>query len=122
MTEIVERLRLPPDPTSAGAARRFIANALDTGDEVAELAVLLVSELASNAILHAATPFEIILHAGDEQLRVELVDGNPALPTMRPYAPESVNGRGLHIVAATADRWGFEPRGGGKLVWFELDR
>ncbi len=89
---------------------------------MAELAVLLVSELASNAIIHADTQFEVILHADDAQLRVELVDGDPLLPTMRPYSPDSVSGRGLHIVAATADRWGFEPRGQGKLVWFELDR
>lgn len=122
MTDIVDRLRLPPEPRSAGAARRFIANALDDGDEVAELAVLLVSELASNAIVHAATPFEITSHVRDERLRVEVSDGDATPPIVQRYAPDSVSGRGMHIVATTADRWGYEPRPGGKVVWFELDR
>ena len=122
MTEIVERLRLPPEPSSAGAARRFVAAALGAGDEVAELAVLLVSELASNAVLHAQTSFEVAVHVSDGQLRVAVSDSDPTLPALRTYARESITGRGLHMVAASADRWGFDANPDGKVVWFELRR
>ena len=122
MTEIVERLRLPPEPSSAGAARRFVAAALGAGDEVAELAVLLVSELASNAVLHAQTPFEVAVHVDEGRLRVEVSDSDPKMPSLKTYVRESITGRGLHMVAASADRWGFDAQRGGKVVWFELLR
>jgi anti-sigma regulatory factor (Ser/Thr protein kinase) len=122
MTEIVDRLRLPPEPSSAGAARRFVAAALDAGGEVAELAVLLVSELASNAVLHARTPFEVVVHVDEGHLRVEVSDLDSRLPSLRTYARESITGRGLHMVAASADRWGFDAQPGGKVVWFECNR
>jgi anti-sigma regulatory factor (Ser/Thr protein kinase) len=122
MTEIVERLRLPPEPSSAGAARRFVAAALGAGGEVAELAVLLVSELASNAVLHAATPFDVTVFLDEARLRVEVSDSNPTMPALRTYVRESVSGRGLHMVAASADRWGFDAQRDGKVVWFELRR
>jgi len=121
MGELVNRLQLPPEPTSAGMARRFVASSLQTGDEVAELAVLLVSELASNAVLHARTPFELVVEYDGRRLRVEVHDDSPALPSLKDYVPESVTGRGLHMVAASADNWGFEALDGGKCVWFELD-
>jgi anti-sigma regulatory factor (Ser/Thr protein kinase) len=122
MTEIVERLRLPPEPSSAGAARRFVVASLGVGDEVADLAVLLVSELASNAVLHAQTPFEVAVHVDEQRLRVEVSDGNPTMPSLKAYFRESITGRGLHMVAASADRWGFDAQPDGKVVWFELRR
>ena len=120
MGELVNRLQLPPEPTSAGMARRFVASSLLADDEVAELAVLLVSELASNAVLHARTPFELVVEDDGRRLRVEVHDDSSALPTLKDYVAESVTGRGLHIVAASADNWGFEARERGKCVWFEL--
>lgn len=84
--------------------------------------MLLVSELASNAILHAVTDFEVMVHVTDDGVRVEVTDSSRSVPTMRPYAPDAVSGRGMHIVATTADRWGCEPQADGKVVWFELDR
>lgn len=120
MEELVNRLQLPPEPTSAGMARRFVANSLLAGDEVAELAVLLVSELASNAVLHAQTPFELVVDDDNTRLRIEVHDHNPTLPTLKDYVAESVTGRGLHMVASSADNWGFEAGAHGKYVWFEL--
>jgi anti-sigma regulatory factor (Ser/Thr protein kinase) len=122
MSEIVERLRLPPEPSSAGAARRFVASALGAGSEVAELAVLLVSELATNAVLHAQTDFDILLRLDDDCVRIEVSDGNPDMPALRPYLRESIEGRGLHMVAASANHWGFGAQPDGKVVWFELQR
>jgi anti-sigma regulatory factor (Ser/Thr protein kinase) len=122
MTASVERLQLPPEPSSAGAARRFVAAVLGAGGEVTELAILLVSELASNAVLHARTTFDLVVHVDDSRIRIEVLDGDPTLPLLKTYVAESITGRGLHMVAASADRWGFESHSGGKAVWFELLR
>lgn len=122
MTETVDHLRLPPEPSSARAARRFVATSLrGSGDEVEELAVLLVSELASNAVLHARTDFDLAVRVRGDSVRIEVIDANPAMPALKNYVAESVTGRGLHMVAASADRWGFESTRSGKVVWFELD-
>jgi anti-sigma regulatory factor (Ser/Thr protein kinase) len=56
MNQIDDRLRLPPEPASAGAARRFVTEALKSCDIDVGLVVLLVSELVSNVVLHAHTP------------------------------------------------------------------
>ena len=120
MEELVNRLQLPPAPTSAGMARRFVASSLVADDEVAELAVLLVSELASNAVLHARTPFEVVVENDGRRLRVEVHDDSSVLPTLKDYVAESITGRGLHMVSASADNWGFEACERGKCVWFEL--
>jgi anti-sigma regulatory factor (Ser/Thr protein kinase) len=120
MAGLITRLQLPPEPSSAGVARRFVASSLAAGDEVGELAVLLVSELASNAVLHARTPFELVVDNDAARLRVEVHDTNPTMPMLKDYVAESVTGRGLHMVASSADNWGFEARHDGKIVWFEL--
>lgn len=120
MAGLTNRLQLPPEPSSAGVARRFVASSVAAGDEVGELAVLLVSELASNAVLHAQTPFELVVDSDTARLRVEVHDSDPTMPTLKDYVPESVTGRGLHMVASSADNWGFEARPDGKMVWFEL--
>ena len=122
MTEIIERLRLPPEPSSAGAARRFVAAAVGAGDEVADIAVLLVSELASNAVVHAQTAFEVVVYVDAGRVRVEVSDANPNMPSLKTYVRESITGRGLHMVAASADHWGFDALPDGKVVWFELNR
>jgi len=118
---VVERFRLPPHSSSARAARHCVAAVLPNGVESTDLAVLLVSELATNAILHARSEFEVIVHKYDSRVRIEVVDANRRLPTLRNYVAESITGRGLHMVAASADRWGFEATPTGKVVWFELD-
>lgn len=122
MTETDVRLRLPPEPSSAGRARRFVAHALSPGGEVAELAVLLVSELASNAVLHARTDFELVISLDTARIRVDVMDSNATMPMLKSYEPESVTGRGLHMVASSADKWGFDATHEGKTVWFELQR
>jgi anti-sigma regulatory factor (Ser/Thr protein kinase) len=123
MTETINHLRLPAEPSSAGAARRFVAAALGgSAGPIEDLAVLLVSELASNAVLHARTDFDVCVRVRSDGFRVEVEDGSPVMPTLKHYVAESVTGRGLHMVAASADRWGFESTHTGKVVWFEMSR
>lgn len=114
---------LPPDPTSARVCRRFLTTTLsDWGaDSCADDAVLLVSELVTNAVLHAGTEIEVQINLDRDLLRVEVRDGNPLLPSVRRYSTLSGTGRGLALVANTAADWDAERLpGGGKRIWFEL--
>ncbi|MFE9172586.1 ATP-binding protein [Streptomyces kebangsaanensis] len=97
-------------------------------DEVTETAVLLLSELMTNAYRHAKVSPGREIRArcvlnGDGRLRISVTDANDTLPTPREASPQDETGRGLALVEALADDWGAEPRPGGigKTVWFELD-
>ena len=113
----------PPDPSSARACRRFLLDALDEwdADEFADDAVLLMSELVTNAVLHARTEIEVRLMLDADVLRVEVGDNDPRLPTVRRYSVLSGTGRGLALVAGTAKQWDVEPLPSGKRIWFELE-
>lgn len=110
-----------PQATAVRSARRFVrAHAGIDGDRGADLE-LITSELATNAVLHARTPFEVRVRAVDGHLRVEVADGSPALPVVKEHGSEAPTGRGLKILDAIADRWGVDPTDDGKVVWFEVD-
>ncbi|MFD3557915.1 ATP-binding protein [Streptomyces goshikiensis] len=109
---------------AVGKGRDFTRQALrDWGwdrRETAEDALLVVSELVTNAGLHAHGCHELVLTAG-EGLRIEVVDGDTAPP--RPQAVRRLGvpgGRGLYIVQRLADRWGSRAHGTGKVVWAEF--
>ncbi|MFJ3201564.1 ATP-binding protein [Streptomyces sp. NPDC086989] len=91
------------------------------GSESAEDALLVVSELVSNAALHAGGCHELVLTAG-QALRIDVLDGAPSAP--RPPAgwrPGVPGGHGLHIVQRLSDRWGSYTHGAGKSVWAEIE-
>ncbi|CAL9461001.1 hypothetical protein SUDANB145_02637 [Streptomyces sp. enrichment culture] len=115
----------PAEPDAVGAARSLVRGRLgDWGlDGVGDITVLLVSELVTNAMRHATGPIGVRLVAPDGPdgvLRVEVSDPLPDLPHERPVRPEDESGRGLHMVATAARRWGTRPGAAGKTVWFEL--
>lgn len=113
---------LPPEPGSVGIARRFVTRTLvDAGhDEHVDAAALLVSELATNALLHAGTVIDVRCRTGPGIVRVDVRDGSALVPARRGYEGEATTGRGLEMVDALAARWGIEPDAGGKTMWFEL--
>jgi anti-sigma regulatory factor (Ser/Thr protein kinase) len=113
----------PPEPTSARACRRFLLATLDEwgADQFADEAVLLLSELVTNAVLHAGTEIDVEVALDGDILRVEVRDGDPRIPSVRHYSLLSGTGRGLALVAETAKKWDAEPVPGGKRVWFELE-
>jgi anti-sigma regulatory factor (Ser/Thr protein kinase) len=117
-----DTIRLDAEPRSVGRARRFCSATLEgwgvTG-ELVDTCVLLVSELATNAVLHARTPFTVTIDRRPT-LRVEVHDGDPRPPHTRDYGPEAASGRGLHLVEALAASSGTVTRSDGKAVWFEL--
>jgi anti-sigma regulatory factor (Ser/Thr protein kinase) len=111
-----------PDLSSPRAARRFVAEALEGTNLPVDLIVLLVSELATNAVLHARTDYVVRLavDADHERARVEVEDANERPPSIAHTPPEATSGRGLQLVQKLAESWGVEGRTAGKLVWFEL--
>ena len=114
---------LPPDPASAGAARRFVRRTLEEWglDHLEETCTLLVSELVTNVILHARTRCEVHLEREGEGVRVGVRDDSPMLPEEKRYAADAATGRGLRLVEQLATRWGTatDPADG-KVVWFAV--
>ena len=110
-------------PESAGRARRFVTTALAEAGraEVAEIAVLLVSELVSNAVLHAGTELEVVVRILPDRLAVEVHDQGGGRAVRRQYSTLSGTGRGLMLVEELARDWGTVVTEAGKFVWFELD-
>jgi anti-sigma regulatory factor (Ser/Thr protein kinase) len=112
--------RFPFDPTSVGKARRWIASEAPETD--VEVAKLLITELATNALLHARSPFSVSVDAARDHVTLGVSDDSPSVPRVSDPDPDDVGGRGLVLVAALALRWGVEPVAGGKRVWFDLPR
>ena len=115
-------VRLPPQPASVAAARAEVRTLLGGSDreDLIESAVLLVSEIVTNALLHAGTEIGLSGRLSDRGLRVDVRDGSSHLPSRRRYATTSGTGRGLLMVEAMVDDWGVTRDRHGKTVWFEL--
>jgi CheY-like chemotaxis protein len=117
---------LPPVTASAGEARRFVDAVLEQWDcrQLLDDVQLLVSELVTNAVVHARSDAQVAVRLLPDALRIEVVDrGRPHLPA--PSVPERADaesGRGLFLVEQLATAWGVEPIDGGKSVWFEVRR
>ena len=105
------------------AARRFVEDVLSAVglEEPGWTATQLVSELATNAVIHARTEFVVEVAQTADKVRVEVRDSSPVVPAQRRYGEESTTGRGLRLVATMAGEWGVETHGNGKTVWFEID-
>ncbi|MGH9015164.1 MAG: ATP-binding protein [Acidimicrobiia bacterium] len=114
-------LKLPGVAVSVAGAREFTRSCLSSAPkETIERAVLLVSELVTNAVVHAACDVRLRVTPGSP-VRVEVRDENAEPPQARGREPLEVGGFGLVIVESVASRWGVEPQPTGKVVWFELD-
>ena len=83
-------------------------------------AVLLVSEMVTNAIVHGRAPIELRLRRGRPHLLLEVDDTATAVPRKLRPTPSDVHGRGLQLVAQIADQWGTRPTADGKSVWCVL--
>jgi anti-sigma regulatory factor (Ser/Thr protein kinase) len=88
--------------------------------ELTDRAVLLVSELVTNAILHGAGRPQVTVELFDDGARISVADDDPSLPYRAPAGADATSGRGISIVEGIADEWGAEARGTGKRVWFEV--
>ena len=118
-------VELNPKPASVRAARVFTADVLgDDGVEssVIELAVLLVSELVTNATVHAQSKVRVTVHVDSHWVRVEVDDEGPGQPRLRRLTPHQLQGRGLAVVERLSTDWGTDRHEGHKTVWFEIAR
>ena len=111
-----------PWPTQVGAARHFARSvATELGCDADDLE-LVVSELATNACVHAHSPFTVSLSRTGTRLMVEVTDEDPAAVTLKPIACEATAGRGMQIVNSLAVAWGVRDSPPlGKSVWAELN-
>jgi anti-sigma regulatory factor (Ser/Thr protein kinase) len=110
------------DSRSLSGCRRFVRETLSSWglEHVADDAVIVASELATNAVLHARTDFTVRLTWHSGALRVSVRDENHAMPIRGNPSPTTVTGRGLLLIDAISRRWGIEVEKGGKSVWAEL--
>ncbi len=116
-------LALPPVPASAGLARRLVREVLTQARREGwrDAAELAVSELVTNAVLHAHTTVTITARCDAHELRVDVRDANPTLPSQRHYGEQATTGRGMALIAAVTTAHGVTALGtSGKVVWFSL--
>lgn len=116
-------ITLPPEAESAGEARRYMAGLLRQAGcdaEISDTALLLVSELVTNAIVHARTWCQVTFDVKARSVSAAVADGSPS-PVV-PSQPDTADtsGRGLCLLERLADEWGWRPSGAGKMVWFEV--
>lgn len=121
MSEVA--VTLPPASTSVPAARRFLQDALDGwgADGFSWTATQILSELATNAVLHAGTSFTVTLTLSGDVLRLAVTDSSARSPRERHYGLEATTGRGVQLVAALSRTWGVDAEPGGKTVWCDLE-
>lgn len=134
---------LPCEATAARVARRWVRHELQGGgdppstvtDTVADTVELLLTEVVTNAVVHAATGSTVRLRLGPEGVYVEVADrsaaplrpaaepGEPAEPGAPAVPGEDLEstaqgGRGLQLLESLAQQWGWRTVAGGKVVWF----
>jgi anti-sigma regulatory factor (Ser/Thr protein kinase) len=120
---MVRALEFPGRPASVRDARVFAGEVLaDAGVEpsVIETAQLAVSELVTNAVVHARGQIRVTVDTDPDRVRVEVEDQGRGRPVLRPPTRDRLGGRGLWVVDRLATGWGTERRAGGRALWFEI--
>ena len=117
------RADLPATAASPGMARQFAREVLgDDGSEVLDTVQLLVSELVTNAVLHAASAPTVAIHLFDDHVHVEVLDDRNQDARLTEAGDDAESGRGVALVDALAERWGTIVVDHGKIVWFDVAR
>ncbi len=113
-------LVLPGTSATPTEARRAVAERFGAHARCGEL-LLCVSEVVTNAVLHARSAPTLTVSRTADVLTVEVSDDDPTLPVRRPHSAMATTGRGLRILDDLTVRWGTRRVDGGKVVWFEFD-
>jgi serine/threonine-protein kinase RsbW len=119
--------RFAGEAASVTQARALVGEALGADWAGLDEVLLIVSELASNAIRHTASgaggTFAVVVSAAGRTTRIEVTDaGGPTWPRIPDgdADPDGDGGRGLRIVEGLADRWGHDGDASGRVVWCEI--
>jgi anti-sigma regulatory factor (Ser/Thr protein kinase) len=139
--ELVPRVEATPRPQNGRNLRVIYDSAFDRADELGRLraeastaledygrtrghiraVILLLSELSTNALMHASPPYRLTLELDDEHTVVNVTDGGDGQASAR--TPANVDGGyGLNLVNALASTWGAERSARGKTVWAAIGR
>jgi anti-sigma regulatory factor (Ser/Thr protein kinase) len=132
--KLVATAAYQPEPMAAAAARRFVRDTLQSwvvtggdadGHGLVDDAVLLTSELVTNAVVHAGTPVQVTCRLADDNVEVVVRDSQPASLVPEPPASdrgptERTGGRGLLLPSALASAWGVTYGRTAKAVWFRI--
>jgi anti-sigma regulatory factor (Ser/Thr protein kinase) len=110
-------------PGSVRACRSFVEATLAAWDcdDPDQIAVLLTSELVTNAVVHAGSDIQVGLAVFEETLQVEVTDGSHKVPALHTLKDREVGGKGIWLVHQLAQAWGTRPTAEGKTVWFRMD-
>jgi len=112
-------------PSSVSAARHFVAEILEAAGASGQSwsAVQVISELATNAVVHAATPFVVQVKVVDSAVRIAVTDRRPSVfAAKRRFSAETTTGRGLQLVERLSRSWGVDIDEASKTVWSEIVR
>lgn len=114
----------PAQPRSVASARAFVRRVLEHWgvDELVDTVTLLLSELVTNVVVHAAAAPTVAVHLLPDRVRVEVADDDTTRLEAREAPLSAENGRGLVLVEALAHRWGQVALPVGKVVWFDVLR
>lgn len=138
--ELIATAEYQPEPEAAACARRFVRDTLRSWqpagpaaqpgpggpDDLVSDAVLLTSELVTNAVRHAGTPVQVTCRLAADMVEVTVLDRSPAQPIPDPHgvpaAAGRTCGRGLQLPFALASAWGVTYARAAKAVWFRMGR
>jgi CheY-like chemotaxis protein/anti-sigma regulatory factor (Ser/Thr protein kinase) len=123
-TDAAASLHVEADTGAPRLVRRFVSEVLDpVGDgDVIDTVQLLVTELVTNAVVHARTEADVLVRLVPGGVRVEVVDDDDSFPVRRVPHVDRPGGRGLDLVDKMARSWGIDMLEHGKRTWFEVAR
>lgn len=113
---------LPAQTVSVPTARRWVGSLLTEWgfSDAGWTAGCVVSELATNACLHARTAFTLAVRLEGDEVVLEISDSSLAVPQQRQYGGHATTGRGLHLVESLSRSWGVQRHVDGKTIWVRL--
>jgi anti-sigma regulatory factor (Ser/Thr protein kinase) len=116
-----QKIELPGDVASCSTARCFVQQTLaEAAEDLRASASLLISEVVTNAVLHANGPVTVEVQQKGNAYRISVSDGSSTPPIEKGYRTDDATGRGLRLLECLAAAWGWKRTGTGKVVWFDL--
>jgi anti-sigma regulatory factor (Ser/Thr protein kinase) len=115
--------RFEHTPSGARAARAFVAGTLVAWGRgrLVDAALVVVSELAGNAVRYAHGRFTVMIEQDGDSVRIAVQDPSPSPPQRRPVSSTATGGRGLHLIESLSRSWGTTVEPTGKTVWAVLE-